>query len=92
MLHIFALGWCVLRWRDWFVRPGMRGYALMLIAGLAIAIGAELVAVYAIERWEYTRQMPVLPGFRVGLAPIAQMLVLPPVIFHVVAAWYVRSQ
>jgi len=92
VLLIFALGWIVLRRRDWFVRPGGRGYALILSAGLVIAIGVELVAVYALRRWEYTAQMPVLPGFRVGLAPVAQMLVLPPIIFRVVAVWYARSQ
>jgi hypothetical protein len=91
VLLIFALGWLVLRRRDWFVRPGGRGYTLMFIAGLVIAIGVELVAVYALGRWKYTMQMPVLPGLSVGLAPIAQMLVLPPVIFRGVAAWYARS-
>jgi hypothetical protein len=92
VLLIFALGWIVLRRRDWFVRPGGRGYGLMLSAGLVIAICIELVTVYALGRWEYTTQMPILPGLGVGLAPIAQMLVLPPVIFRVVAAWCAPSQ
>src|SRR4030095_9791573 len=54
VLLIFALGWAALRKRDWFTRPGVRGYALMLIAGLAIAISVELVAVHALGRWAYT--------------------------------------
>lgn len=92
VLLIFALGWAALRRRDWFVRPGGRGYVLMLITGLVIAIGVELVAIYALRRWEYTTQMPLLPGLGVGLLPIAQMLVLPPVILRVVAAWCAPSQ
>jgi hypothetical protein len=87
VLLIFALGWAVLRRRDWFVRPGGRGYVLMLVAGLLIAVGVELVAVRAFGQWKYTRRMPSLPILGIGLAPVAQMLVLPPIIFRVVAAW-----
>lgn len=87
VLLIYVLGWVMLRQRDWFERPGVRGYALMSVAGLAIAISIEWVAVHVAGRWEYTPQMPVLPGLCVGLAPIAQMLMLPPLIFRVVAAW-----
>lgn len=91
VLLIFVTGWAALRRRDWFVRPGVRGYALMLIAGLAIAISIELVAVYVLGRWEYTSRMPVLPGLGVGLSPVVQMLVLPPIIFRVAASWSAAS-
>ncbi len=74
------------------MRPGVRGYVLMLIAGLVIAISIELMAVYILRRWEYTTQMPLVPGLGVGLTPIAQMLVLPPIIFRVAAAWCAPSQ
>jgi len=92
VLLIFACGWAVLRRRDWFTRPGVRGYALMLIAGLVIATSIELVAVYALGRWEYAARMPLAPWLGVGLAPVAQMLVLPPIIFRVVASWVAPSQ
>ncbi len=93
-LLIFAVGWLVLRQRDWFVRPRIRGYALMLVTGLVIATGIELVAVYVMRLWEYAKQMPLVPGLGAGLAPIAQMLLLPPLIFHIVArlaAWRSRA-
>ena len=90
VLLIFVLGWVMLGRRDWFVRPGRLGYALMLSAGLLIAIGVELVAIRVFGRWEYKTQMPRLPGLGVGLAPVAQMLVLPPVIFRVVTTWHAR--
>jgi hypothetical protein len=88
VLLIFAAGRIVLRQRDWFVRPGVRGYALMLAAGLMIAIGIEMAMVNLLGQWNYTSRMPLAPGLSVGLAPIAQMLVLPPIIFRAVAAWY----
>ena len=91
LLLIFAVGWLMLRQRDWFVRPGVRGYALMLATGLVIAVSIEFAAVYLMVRWEYTSRMPVVPGLGVGLTPVAQMLVLPPLIFHVVAVWCRRA-
>jgi len=87
-LLIFAAGWIVFRRREWFVQQGARGYLLMLAAGLIIAVGIERVAV-GTGQWLYAEQIPRL--FGVGLAPIAQMLVLPPLIFRVVAAWGRRS-
>lgn len=92
VLLIYGLGWVVLNRRDWFVRPGRRGCALMLIGGLLIAISVELVAVSAFGRWKYTTRMPIFPGLRVGLLPIAQMLVLPPIIFRIVAVWHISSR
>ncbi len=88
VLLIFAAGWIVFRRREWFVRHGARGYLLMLAAGLIIAVGIERVAV-GTGQWLYAEQMPRL--FGIGLAPIAQVLVLPPLIFRVVAAWLRRS-
>lgn len=92
VLLIFAVGWLLLRRRDWFVRPGVRGYALMLVTGLVIAVSIELAAVNVMGRWEYTKQMPLVPGLGVGLIPVAQMLVLPPLIFRVVTVWLERAK
>jgi hypothetical protein len=72
------------RW-DWFHSPGRTGYLLMLTAGLILAVLVEWVAVYRLERWKYTEIMPILPGLDIGLVPIAQMLVVPAVIFRTVA-------
>lgn len=92
LLLIFAVGWLVLWRRDWFVRPGVRGYALMIVTGFVIAVGIELAAVYVMGRWEYTKQMPLVPGLGIGLTPVAQMLVLPPLIFRVVTVWLERAK
>lgn len=91
VLFIFAAGWAVLRRQDWFVQPGVHGYLLMAVMGLVIGVSIEWVAVYVVERWAYTPQMPHVPGLGIGIVPITQMLVLPPLIFRVVAAWYSRT-
>lgn len=87
VLLILAAGW--LRWRNagWFRQPGAGHYALMLGAGLLAGMAVEWVAVHILERWSYTPRMPLLPLLQIGIVPLAQMLLLPPLIFRVVAVW-----
>ena len=87
MLLIFATAWVVLRRQTQFVQPGMRGYFLMLVVGLVVGVSVEWAAGLVAERWAYTAQMPLVPRLGVGIVPILQMLVLPPLIFRVVAVW-----
>ncbi len=91
-LVIFSVGWTVLRRSDWSDRPGINGYALMLGTGFTIAVIIEWVAVYGIERWSYTASMPQLPGLDVGVVPVLQMLILPPVIFKITGWWLNRRK
>lgn len=53
--------------------------------GFVIAVSVEWVAVHGAQRWTYTDRMPLLPGLEVGGVPVLQMLLLPPLIFRVVA-------
>lgn len=80
VLLIAGTGRVVLGDWDWFGHPGARGYVLMATVGLLIGVGVELAAVHVAERWSYTARMPRLPGIDVGILPVAQMLVLPPLI------------
>ncbi len=91
VLLIYAAGWAVLRRRDWFVHPGGIGCAVMLLAGLVIGASVEWLAVFIGNRWEYTARMPLVPLLNVGLAPVAQMLVLPLLIFRIIAVWQGHS-
>ncbi len=63
----------------------------MFVTGLIIGIGIEWVAVNMLGRWAYTVDMPILPGLDVGVVPVLQMLLLPPVIFRIAARWTSRS-
>jgi len=82
---IHLVGWGVFRRSDWFMLPKRGRYAVMLATGMLIGIAVEWVAVHLLQRWQYTDAMPLLPGFGIGLVPILQMLILPPVIFAIVA-------
>jgi len=90
VLIIFGAGLMVLRRSDWSDRPGITGYALMLFTGLAIAVIIEWGAVYVIERWSYTANMPLVPGLGIGVVPVLQMLILPPAIFRMTGWWLSR--
>jgi hypothetical protein len=82
LLLIFGACWATLRRRDWFVSPGRRGYLVMLAAGLVVGVAVEWAAVHLAGQWAYTPRMPVIPILNIGLAPVAQMLALPPLIFR----------
>ena len=87
LLLILVIGWCVHRRLDWFVKPGVLGYIVMTVSGLLIATLIEWVAVHVAQRWSYAARMPLLPVLNIGLIPLAQMLVLPPLIFRIAASW-----
>ena len=62
----------------WFVRDVSTGeYLLLALIGFCIALFVEYKAIY-FNKWEYLPEMPIMPFFRVGLSPIAQMTVLLP--------------
>ena len=82
---IHGVGWGVFRRADWFARAGASQYGVMLGAGLVIASAMEWVAVHVLHRWAYTDLMPVVPGLDIGVIPVLQMLVLPPLVFMAVA-------
>lgn len=84
---IYLFGWWILGPVDWFVRPGRARYAVLLASGLALAVLIEWVALNWLHRWAYTAQMPLIPGLGLGLTPILQMLLLPPLIFGIVGRW-----
>ena len=84
VLLIIVAGRITLHRWNWFERPGIAGYFIMLTAGLLLALSVEWGAVYLLGRWQYTVNMPTIVGPGIGVIPIAQMLVLPPLIFWTV--------
>lgn len=54
------------------------GWSVFLGIGLLLTIGLELAATKYLDRWQYSELMPVVPYLDVGLVPLAQWLILPP--------------
>lgn len=76
----FAAGaWWDKTWK-WFVMPSSAALTLYVATGVLITIAFEWYAVYWAGRWSYSELMPVVPLLRVGLAPLAQWIVLPPLV------------
>ena len=85
ILVIFGVGWMALGRRTWFEHPGIAGYLVMLVSGVTISVGVEWMSVHVLRWWSYGERMPLVPIVDVGLVPLIQMLVLPPLIFRGVA-------
>jgi hypothetical protein len=86
ILALFWFGWFRLGRRHWFVRPGINGYALLITTGASLAMLLEWTAVHLLQRWTYAQGMPRIPGVDIGVVPVLQMMILPPIIFRVAAA------
>jgi hypothetical protein len=82
---IYLSGRMVTGGSDWFIRPGRKAYAIMGASGLLIAVGVEWVAVHRLARWTYTEAMPLIPVLDIGWVPVLQMLILPALVFSVLA-------
>jgi len=88
VLLILQISRLVIGQRDWYLRPRARGYTVLLLSGAVISVAVEWIAIYGAQWWAYSPDMPVVPGLNIGLTPLAQMLVLPPLIFALLGWWH----
>lgn len=68
---------------DW---PGQRFNRVVIVAsviGVSYTVYSEWLNTLVRESWAYSELMPVIPvfDFEVGLSPIAQWLIIPPLAF-----------
>ena len=73
------------RHRGWVLEPERWERALFVAIGVGVTVVYELLATQVWDRWTYSEAMPVV--FGVGLAPVAQWLVIPPLVL-----WLLRRQ
>jgi len=70
--------------RKWILHPSTSDLLLYLVPGIIMTIVFEAMATGPLHRWAYTESMPILPIMGTGLAPLAQWLILPLIILHIV--------
>lgn len=73
--------------RTWVTAPTPRRTAGFVSAGVLITIAMERLATGVLARWTYAEAMPVVPVVDVGVTPLVQWMVIPPVML-----WFVRRQ
>ncbi|MDA2916087.1 hypothetical protein MYX64_04480 [Nitrospinae bacterium AH_259_B05_G02_I21] len=81
VLALYGVGYAFFRRREWILQPSVAGYSLLVLAGMVIAVALEMQAL-AWGRWAYNARMPIIPGIGVGLIPVVQMMILPPLVFY----------
>ena len=79
----------VTRRRLWVLAPSWREVAGFVSAGVAITAMIEWLATrgHWTQTWAYSSAMPLIPGVGIGLAPLLQWVIVPPI-----ALWFVRRQ
>jgi len=80
ILIIFLTVALLVKNKDWLLNLTIRNILLALIIGFIIAV---LVEQYALENnmWAYSKIMPYLPIWNIGISPVLQMMILPLIIF-----------
>ena len=80
---VAALG----RGRAWIAAPGWRDVLLFSSIGVGITVVIEWLALRGawLAGWTYSALMPVIPVLGVGLVPVLQWVVLPPLVVALVA-------
>jgi len=63
----------------WVEHPSRRDLVLLAVLGVAYTSISEQVNVAMTGAWGYSTLMPVIPGTSIGLAPLLQWVVIPPV-------------
>lgn len=77
-LALFALAGMVLRRADWPASRPWVGSAIFVIGAMAYTAWSEWYNVYRAGSWGYMETMPLI--FGIGLSPLLQWLLLPPVL------------
>jgi hypothetical protein len=73
--------------RRWITAPSAVRVACFVGVGLAISTALEWMAIHVQARWAYGTSMPMVPVLRVGLAPVLQWVIVPPLVL-----WFVKRQ
>ena len=66
------------RGTGWLARPGRRHMAALALMGTAYTAISEQINVGVNAAWGYSSLMPVIPGTSIGVVPLLQWLLLPP--------------
>lgn len=87
MLVAFCAVAAIMRARTWVLKPSAPQVVVFTMTGIAITLMMEWVATESLHMWVYADRMPVLPLLGIGLLPLLQWVILPPLV-----VWFVHRQ
>lgn len=82
----YLIATLVTREPRWPVHRPLTGLVAGLVAGELFTVWAEWYNVYVLRSWAYAAGMPTIRG--IGVAPLAQWLVLPPLALTIIRYRY----
>jgi hypothetical protein len=80
---------CNRRWSMKLNRLNFIGFIMIGIIGTVIS---ERVNVHILKSWAYNQSMPIIPWLNVGLTPILQWVIIPPVAILLVRHHFLLDQ
>jgi hypothetical protein len=85
---LVSLAW---RTRKWFLRLNGLNFLSFIIVGVVWTIIREWVNVYILKSWDYNKIMPIIPWAKVGLTPVLQWIVIPPIVLFIIKHYFTPS-
>jgi hypothetical protein len=92
VLLIYFIDWLIFRRLEWLNAYLFRRLVITGVIGFIIGVTIEWIGVNILHRWSYNNLMPVISGLHLGLVPILQMVILPPIIFLAVGNWWLSKK
>lgn len=74
----------ILRNRTWFLNPTKKKLLLFVAFGVSYTIFSEIKNVSLNKLWAYSDFMPVIPYIDVGIIPLIQWVLIPPLLVFIV--------
>jgi hypothetical protein len=90
VVALWGVGAYIFASPDWCRRAGASLIAALALLGGLISVGLERAALSA-GRWAYGSATPLIPGLGVGLTPVLQMALLPPLLLSFAGSHAARA-
>jgi hypothetical protein len=68
---------------NWIYESNIRHHAIFVVMGVSYTLFREYINVYLRNSWSYSDYMPLLPYANIGVVPLIQWIILPPVIIFI---------
>jgi hypothetical protein len=78
--------------RKWFLTLNTVNLIGFVMIGIFYTLFSEWLNVHIIKSWAYSDLMPIIPWMKVGLTPLLQWMIIPPLAILVVRHHFLLNQ